>query len=338
MKVVGKMKLTYEIKDLNLKEPFISNKGVTSKVTQLFLTLQYDQYYSYGTCLIERKDVDLIVQEIKVLSDLLSIQSSSELPNLIIRVNQMDFNFVLPAIDMALHDLIGKVRKISISQYFNFANDKKLKTSISVGVLPQNELIEKVSQLKDWPILKFKISNIEEIKRVCSIREIYEGKIWIDGNGALELEEAMDALELLEKKDVEIFEQPIPAGNKKLLKVLKSSTSIKIAADEDCVHFSDIRDLKECVDIVNIKIIKSKSLYRTYEMIKEAEKYDLEVLLGCKTESVLGVTAMAQMGATVNYLDLDGHLDILNDPFIGLEVTRGEFALPKNNGLGVSIN
>jgi L-alanine-DL-glutamate epimerase-like enolase superfamily enzyme len=173
---------------------------------------------------------------------------------------------------------------------------------------------------------------------VPAVRAVYPGRIWVDGNGSWSLAEALAAAHVFRDAGVELLEQPIPAGRLDDLETLSASSPVPILADEDCRGPADVLDLKGRVDGINIKLSKCGGIARARQMIHRARAVGLKVMLGCRTESVLGVTAMAQLAPLADYLDLDGNLDIQNDPFKGLGFTKGRISIPEAPGLGVVFN
>ena len=145
----------------------------------------------------------------------------------------------------------------------------------------------------------------------------------------------MAAAEIFHRNGVELLEQPISAGTPELLRWVCARSPIPIVADEDCIVPADIEALEDCVNVVNIKLVKCGGLRRAREMIRLARNAGLGVMLGCKVESVVGTTAMAQLASLADYLDLDGHLHLRDDPWLGMTIADGMITLPKGAGLGV---
>jgi len=203
--------------------------------------------------------------------------------------------------------------------------------------MPLGDLLHAAARLSDWPILKLKMIRDSDPGVVGRVREIYPGRIWVDGNSAWTFDQAFEVGLELQRHGVDLLEQPIPPGDGSALRELRGCLGVKLVADEDCVQIEDIHRLKGCVDAVNIKLFRCGGIHAARKMIQMARAHGLEVMLGCKTESVVGITAAGQLAGLADYIDLDGHLDIMDDPFLGMTVNSGTIRLPAKNGLGLSV-
>lgn len=334
------LKVFIEDRILNLKDAFISGKGITVHIKQLFITMEWRGKRGYGASLLPNTQMKLWnTSELeKQLNDYLIGKTPYEMQS-ILNANGSKLwpDFLHIAIDIALHDLISKIANLPLYKLWGLDQLEIPTTSLSIGALQEESLLEKVSQYSNWPILKFKITSWNDLHIFQRVREIYQGRIWIDGNGALNYKDAIRAVEFLDSIGVELLEQPIPPGDYKRLKDLKERTNLKIVADEDCVDLHDVIQLAGCVDVVNIKLYKCKGLTKARTMMEVARSLGLKIMLGCKTESVLGITAIAQLSGLADYVDFDGHLDILDDRFEGLNVKNGVYQLPDRPGIGAIL-
>ena len=149
------------------------------------------------------------------------------------------------------------------------------------------------------------------------------------------LADAMEMSEWLAARQVVYLEQPLAAGREADLKTLKKWSPLPLFADESCWSRSDICSLAESIDGINIKLMKCGGLTEALAMIATARAFGLQVMLGCYSESSLANTAAAQLSSLVDYLDLDSHLNLSNDPFEGATPQNGTLSLPNRSGLGV---
>ncbi|MEO0934885.1 MAG: enolase C-terminal domain-like protein, partial [Cyanobacteria bacterium J06641_2] len=154
-------------------------------------------------------------------------------------------------------------------------------------------------------------------------------------NGGWSLEDAQQMSLILADMGVNYIEQPLKQGREKQLVELKKSSPIPIFVDESCFTSADIPYLAECADGVNIKLMKSGGLTEAMRMINTARSCGLQVMFGCYSDSTLANTALAQLAPLADYLDLDSHLNLIDDPFVGALIEEGKI-LPNNlPGLGV---
>ncbi len=176
-----------------------------------------------------------------------------------------------------------------------------------------------------------------------AVRSVARDKrLRVDANCGWSPQEAADRIADITRFDLELIEQPLPAGCLGELKRLRESgpvreSGIPIIADEDCVRPADLERLADAVDGVNIKLAKCGGIVEALRMIRRARSLGLKVMLGCMVETSLGVAAAAQIASLADYVDLDGHLLLADDPFTGLELTQGVVRPAPTPGLGVEI-
>src|SRR5204862_6724889 len=121
------------------------------------------------------------------------------------------------------------------------------------------------------------------------------------------------------------------------LRLIRDNVPVPIIADESCVTAEDIPTLAGCGDGVNFKLMKSNGITNVLKMIHVARAHHLLVMIGCMIESSLAITAAAHLTPLVDYADLDGHLLINDDPYLGVTVEQGKLVLPDSAGLGVRV-
>jgi L-alanine-DL-glutamate epimerase-like enolase superfamily enzyme len=139
----------------------------------------------------------------------------------------------------------------------------------------------------------------------------------------------------MEGLGVELVEQPFPIGSIEALKRVRRHAKIPIFADEDARDSKDIYALSGAVDGINIKLMKCGGIREAIRMIHTARAHNLKIMIGCNIESSLSITAAAHLTPLVDYVDLDGHLLVTNDPYVGVTIDKGRLTLPEDSGLGV---
>ncbi|SCY21318.1 L-alanine-DL-glutamate epimerase [Paenibacillus polysaccharolyticus] len=336
------MKLTHKNYILQLGEPFISNKGIISMVEQLIIQVHWETYSGIGTAIYANEygfTKENTSEFMDFARDILLEYSPYEFEKVTKKLWGIFPNCAsaISAVDMAIHDLIGKVTGLPLYKLWGLENLPLPMSSISLGSLPRTDLVEKAKGLLDWPILKIKLKKDSDLKCIEDLRSIYNGRIWVDGNCSWSPDETLRVCDYMSKYSIELLEQPIANGNVHSLHYIHKRSPIPIIADEDCVNPSDVLKLQESVSGVNIKLCKCGGLSRAVEMIRLARSLNLKVMLGCKTESIVGISAMGQLAGLADYLDLDGHLDLVNDPFQGIELHEGLVTLPSYPGIGITV-
>lgn len=313
-----------------LKEPFISNRGSLSQVSQQVLRLEWQGLVGFGTSLAA--DPAELAKCVPVLA---RTDTPYAFRSVLAQLAETGIRTaVLAAVDLALHDLVGKAVGRPIRDLFGLAGLPIAPTGLSIGACPDAELARRGRKFSDWPILKLKMTPEDDGHRVGVLRSVYSGRIWVDGNGSWTPQRAVEVARTLSRYDVELFEQPVPRGAD--IGYVHERSAIPVLADEDCAGPADVLRLAGRVDGINVKLTKCGGLSAAWDMITLARGTGLRVMLGCKNESSLGVTAMAQLAGAADYLDLDGHLNLLADPFTGAHVQSGTITVPDNPGLGVT--
>lgn len=327
------MRLTHRTFTVALDEPFVSNTGVTTTVRQSVVELAWEGLTGYGTA----RGADPAALD--ACASLLADASPYELRRVLRRLAAAGGGpAVTSAVDMALHDLLGKACGQPLHRLLGLAGLPIAPTALSIGAGPDDGLIARAGKLADWPILKLKLTPQDDGRRVGLLRSVYDGRIRVDGNGSWSPDQALRVAEKLHRYDVELLEQPVAPGALDDLRYVHERSPVAVFADEDCVGPEDVRRLRGRVSGINIKLIKCGGLLRAREMITLARSYGLQVMLGCKLESSLGVTAMAQLAGLADHLDLDGHVGLRHDPFSGVRVDHGVITVPGLPGLGATAN
>ena len=239
------------------------------------------------------------------------------------------------AIDMALYDLVGKLLGVPIYKLLGLNPAQTPRTSFTIGLDTPAEMARKASQAKDFPILKVKLGSRQDIDCVKAIRDVSNAAIRVDANAGWTVKEAIKLIEELAPYQIEFVEQPLPPTDLDGLRFIREHSAMPIFADESCVTVDDIPRVAGCVDGINIKLAKCGGIRHALKMIHTARAHHLQIMLGCMIESSLGITAAAQLSPLVDYTDLDGHLLIDNDPYLGVRIEEGKLILPHEPGLGV---
>ena len=238
------------------------------------------------------------------------------------------------AIDMALHDRLGKKLGVPLYQLWGLNPHKTPCTSFTIGLDEPEIMAEKTRRADAYPILKVKLGTPQDIEIIQKLREVTDKPIYVDANTAWTPKEAVRKIRELAKYGVELIEQPTKPNDLTGLKFVREHSELPIIADESVKRASDIPVLAACVDGINIKLVKCGGLLEAHRMINVARAHGLLVMIGCMIESSLGITAAAHLTPLVDYADLDGHLLIANDPYTGVTLDKGQLILPNRPGIG----
>jgi L-alanine-DL-glutamate epimerase-like enolase superfamily enzyme len=239
------------------------------------------------------------------------------------------------ALDLALHDLVAKRLGLPVHQLLGLPAPEGKMTSFTIGLDSPEVVRRKVLEAREYPILKVKVGVPGDLELVALVRELSDAQLRVDANAGWSFAEARRKIPRLVDLGVELIEQPLPPSHLEGIRTLRDSCPVPIFADESVERAEDIPRIAGCVDGINIKLMKCGGLREAMRMIAVARAHHLQIMLGCMVESSLAITAAAHLASLVDYLDLDGHLLVSNDPFVGVGVDRGVMCLPEGIGLGV---
>jgi L-Ala-D/L-Glu epimerase len=238
-------------------------------------------------------------------------------------------------LDIALHDLVGKDLDRPLWRLLGVDPARTPQTSFTIGIATVDQMLAKVREVIDHPVLKVKLGKGAEVETVEAIRSIYTGTIRIDANEGWTPEQTVELLTALRTYEIEFCEQPIPAGSPEKLRWIRERSPIPIVTDEDSKDAKDLPALLGCVDGINVKLVKCGGIRGALEMIHTARAMGLKIMLGCMVESQILTTAAAHLSPLVDWADLDGPFLTARDPFAGITYDDGKIVLPHGPGLGV---
>lgn len=332
------MRLTADTLTLTLREPFATARGTATSVTQRVVLLRWEGLIGFGTTVASR-DLPALDAALERCGAALRDASPLALDDALDRVRAAagTVTCAATAVDLALHDLHGKAHGRALHELWACGDGPLPPTAITIGAIPVGELGARSAALSAWPILKLKLASpADAVERVARVRDAYGGRIRVDASGCFEPAAAIDAAERMAAYGVELLEQPVAPGRHAALRSVHVHAPIPVAADEDCHGPSAVAPLAGSAAAVVVKLHDRGGLRDARRTVALAREHGLGVIAGCKSESALGVTAMAQLAGLADGLDLDGHLDVVDDPFAGLAVAKGRVHLPRSPGLGVA--
>ncbi|MDC0712520.1 dipeptide epimerase [Stigmatella sp. ncwal1] len=239
------------------------------------------------------------------------------------------------AVDIALHDLAGKMLGVPLYRVWGVDPARMPLTSFSIGIDEPETLARKVREAEPYPVLKVKLG-AERVREVFgAVRSATSKVIRVDANEAWRPDEALAHIEWLATQGVELVEQPLPAADVEGARWLRARSPLPLVADEALVHASDVPRLAEGYHGINVKLQKAGGIREALRTLDVARACGLKVMIGCMVETSVGIAAAAHLGPLADWLDLDGNLLLTEDPFQGHPVEEGRIRLLEGPGLGV---
>jgi L-alanine-DL-glutamate epimerase-like enolase superfamily enzyme len=241
------------------------------------------------------------------------------------------------AIDGAMHDLCGKLVGLPTWRWLGLRRTGP-PSCYTIGMADPDEMARKTERVPgDFRRLKLKLGGKDglDVERVRAVRAAVTCPLQVDANEGWTVDEALDVLPELKALGVEYCEQPLPAGDPGGAR-LRERSPLPIFVDEDCHTLATVATCAEIANGINIKLAKSGGIREAIRMAHAARALGLGVMLGCMVESGLGISAGAQIGSLCDFLDLDGNLLIVDDPWPGVDLVDGVQMPPHAPGLGVA--
>lgn len=242
------------------------------------------------------------------------------------------------SIDIALHDLVGRLMGQPWYNIWGFNPAKTPNTTFTIGIDTPDVVRQKVKEAGEFKLLKVKLGRDNDHEMIETIRSVTDVPLTADANqGWKDRQKALDEVAWLKEKNVLFVEQPFPKERPlDDFAWLTERSPIPIMADESCQRLADVKRLQGAFSGINIKLMKSTGMREAHSMLLLARALGMKVMLGCMTETSCGISAASHLSPMVDWADLDGALLIANDPYRGTTVVNGKVTLTSTPGIGVS--
>lgn len=344
------MRVRYETFTVHKRFPLTISRGTTAQTTNLWLCIEADGIEGWGEASpfsigTYRESTEALLESaervIALLEPLHPLQRY--------RIEHLLKEHGVPralcaAVDIALHDWLGKAVGLPLWKLWGLEREQIVPTTVTIGINPPDVARQRV---RDWlaltgaKALKVKLGSPEGIEAdkamfdaVCE--ETPEGVILrVDANGGWSLQDAIVMCRWLAERGVEYVEQPLPKGMEDSLPELYRQSPLPVFVDESCFTSPDVVKLADRVHGVNLKLMKCGGLSEAMRIVHTARACGLQVMFGCYSDSSLAITAAAHLSPLADHLDLDSHLNLLDDPFVGAILQDGRVVPNDLPGLGV---
>ena len=247
--------------------------------------------------------------------------------------------FALCALDEAAHDLWGKRCGQPVYKLWGLSLDRLPNSDYTIGIDTIEIMVAKLREFDGWPIYKIKLGTADDLAIVRELRRHTGATFRVDANCAWSAEQTIRIAPELAALGVELIEQPLAAGDWDGMRAVRAASPLPIVADESCLVEADVRRCAGCFHGINIKLAKAGGLTPARRMIDEARQLGLLVMVGCMTESSVGISAIAQLLPLLDYVDMDGAVLIAEgaDVARGVRLDHGRVVFPDRNGCGITF-
>ncbi|WP_298396023.1 enolase C-terminal domain-like protein [Flavobacterium sp.] len=331
------MNLSWQIVRLQLKETFSISYGNYTFREALIVSLKSNHTVGYGECTaidyyqINLQDFIQKLEMVKVQIELQKINHPIDFYNFLLTLNLP--SFLRSALDCAYWDLFGKLENKSFSELNSIEIKQLPESSITISVDTIENQIHKIKK-SSWNKFKVKCNHFDE-KAIKLLLEL-NIDIALDSNGSFTKENCIWLQNEIAAEKFSYLEQPMKKGAENY-QVLKAPLNANWMADEDCQEEHSLEQLQPHYKSINIKLVKCGGLTPALSMLQKARVLNYKIMIGCMTESSIGISAGAVLAPLCDYADLDGANLVANDIAKGSEIINGKIQISEKPGLGISI-
>ena len=344
--VTPKMKLRFFPYELKLRHVFTVATYSRTTTPDVQVEIEYDGIIGYGEASMppylqhELGTMDSVLAFLKKVQDVIGQFSDPfQLEDILAYIDSLSAgdSAAKTAVDIALHDLVGKLLQAPWYKIWGLDKEKTPSTTFTIGIDTADVVREKTKECADrFNILKVKLGRENDKEMIETIRSVTDLPIAIDANqGWKDKHHALDMIHWLHEKGIVMIEQPMPKEQLDDIAWVTQQSPLPIFADESIQRLKDVAGLKGAFTGINIKLMKCTGMREAWKMVTVARALDMKVMVGCMTETSCAITAASQFSPAVDFADLDGSLLIANDRFKGMEVVKGKITLPDLPGIGV---
>lgn len=341
-----KLKLRFFPYELRLRHVFTVATYSRTTTPDIQVEVEYDGIIGYGEASMppylqrELGTVDSVMAFLKRVQDVIGqFTDPFQLEDILAYIDTLSEgdSAAKTAVDIALHDLVGKLLQAPWYKIWGLDKEKAPSTTFTIGIDTPDVVRAKTKECADrFNILKVKLGRENDKEMIETIRSVTDLPIAIDANqGWKDRQYALDMIHWLKEHGIVMIEQPMPKEQLDDIAWVTQHSPLPVFADESIQRLKDVPRLKGVFTGINIKLMKCTGMREAWKMVTLARALDMKVMVGCMTETSCAISAAAQFSPAVDFADLDGSLLIANDRFKGMEVVKGKITLPDLPGIGV---
>ncbi|MFA5506094.1 MAG: dipeptide epimerase [Vulcanimicrobiota bacterium] len=340
-RALGKrLKLSFKPYTLNLRHAFTLSTTSRTTTPAMLTQVEYDGISGFGEAAMppylgeSQESVAAFLSKVDLspFSDPLALEEILTYVDGLMAGNTA----AKASVDIALHDLVGKLLGYPIHTLWGYDGSRAPRTSFTIGIDEPEVVKDKTREAAGFKVLKIKMGRGTDREIVEAVRSVTNVPFTADPNqGWSDREEALDTIHWLQEQGCLFVEQPLPKERVDDLAWLTERSPLPILADEGCQRLTDIRSTLGVYSGIVVKLMKCTGLREARNMLTGARALGLKTLLGCMTETSCAISAASQVSMLADWADLDGNLLISNDPFEGTTVENGVLTLKNSPGIGV---
>ena len=337
----GRMTLKFTPFELKLRHAFNLAKYSRTSTPGVQVKIEYEGYTGYGEASMPPYLGESIESVTKFLSkvDLSQFNDPFKMEEILAYVDALEpeNRAAKASVDIALHDLVGKLIGQPWYKIWGLSIDKIPQSSFTIGIDTPEVVKQKIKEADDYKVIKIKLGLDNDKEMIDIIRQCTDRPICVDANrGWKTKEQAMEVIEYLADKNCLFIEQPMMEDKLDDTAWIRERSPIPIIADEVFHRLPDIVKLKDYYDGINIKLMKSTGMSEAYKMVTLARAFGMKIMCGCMTETSCAIAAAAQLSPLIDWTDLDGNVLIADDIFSGVKVIGGRVTPSDAPGIGVT--
>ena len=339
----GRLNLSFEPYELKLRHSFNLARSQRTTTPDVQVQLEYDGIIGYGEASMPPYLGESVESVTKFLSslDLAQFADPFRIEDIHAYMDSIaDANRAAKAsVDIALHDLLGKIMGQPWYKIWGLNPDNAPNTSFTISYdADPAEMKAKIDETAPFKVVKVKMGVGHDKETVEALRQHSDVAICVDANqGWTDKNHALEMCNWLAERNCLFVEQPMPKEMIDETAWLRERSPLPLIADEFLQRLPDVARAAGAYDGINIKLMKSTGMHEAYQMATLARAMGMKVMLGCMTETSCAVTAAAQLSPMVDWADLDGNLLIANDRFDGIKIVDGKVTIPDRPGIGVEL-
>jgi len=327
--------------DLQLRHTFTIANSSRKTTPDVLTSLEFEGITGYG----EASMPPYLGESIESASKFLSLLNLSQFKDPFQMEDILTYvDSVMPgncaakaAVDIALHDLVGKIMGQPWYKIWGFDPADTPNTSFTIGIDTPEVVRQKTIEAKPYKILKVKLGQKTDREMIETIRSVTDAPLCVDVNqGWTDKQMALDMIYWLKEKGVVFVEQPMPKTAIDDMAWLTANSPLPTIGDESVQRLPDVMKAKGVYHGINIKLMKCTGMREAHQMLTLAESLNMKVMIGCMTETSCAISAAAQLSPKCEWADLDGNLLISNDPYEGVKVVDGKISMIDQPGIGLS--